>query len=150
MKVISYKVWGNPKSTWLDKAISIVSFGNYSHTELVFSDGKSFSISPRDVIVRFADININSGSWDIIDIQVDKKTEAAIRAECEQLKKKKYKYDYIGALSSPLRLCIQRKDRYFCSELISYILNKYRVKNLDKGCKYTPVRLQKTLRRLSH
>jgi len=144
MKLISYKVWGNPKARVWDYIISIFTLGEYSHSELVFSDGMSFSISNRLKTPKFKNIDINSGSWDIIDFEVAPNIEQKIKRLCLYKQKQKFTYDYKGAFFSPLRICKHYKNKYFCSELVVDVLRDY-IFDLQPGCKYTPSRLQKTI-----
>jgi len=141
MKLINYRVWGNNKSTIADYIVSIFTLGKYSHTEIVFSDNVSFSISPRENIARFKSINYHNGSWDILEFKTSIEQERLMRAEAEKLVNESTQYDYAGALFSPLKLCIQKEEKIFCSEVCAYLLNKYNVFDLENGCRYTPSRL---------
>lgn len=145
MKLIFYKAWNNPKATMLDKIVALFSLGKYSHTEIHFSNDEAFSISPRENTIRFKKIDVNPQRWDSIDINLSIKEELQVYKYCVRLAQRKYKYDYIGALSSPLRLCIQNKNKYFCSEICANILQEQNIFQLEKGCKYTPVRLSKEI-----
>lgn len=148
MKLISYKVWGNPKSTFLDYVVAIFSLGRYSHSEIAFENGECFSISPRENIGRLKVINYKNAEWDIINIPVSEEKEKEIY-ECAQLVALGcIKYDYLGALTSPLRLCIQKETRIFCSEVVADILMSKGVVNLNRGCSYTPSRLHKQIKQI--
>ena len=143
MKVAFYKVKGNPNARWDDKIIAFVSRGNYSHVELVFSDGISFSSSNRDGGTRFKYIDYNKDNWDIFDLNISPEDEGKMRLLALRLTDKEY--DLIGALTSPLKLCLQNKDKYFCSEvcltLIKEVVNKDIV-----PCKFTPVKMSKLIK----
>ena len=142
MKLASYKAF-NPDSTWLDKAIGIMSFGKYSHSELIFSSGHySFSISPRDGGARVKNINFNPDHWDIVDLKLTDKEEIRILGECSKMAY--YRYDYIGALFSISPFCIKKKNKGFCSQVITNLLSETNAYcHLGDGCGYSPTRLHK-------
>jgi len=143
MKLAFYKAFQN-NATALDIAIAIASGGKYSHVELVFSNEESFSISPRDKVGRFKDIVFHPDRWDFIELNIEAGVELVIREEANKLLG--LSYDYIGALTSVLPICIQENDKIFCSEAVANIL-RYSVKYsyLRDGCKYSPVNLHKEI-----
>ena len=137
MRLASYKAF-NPDSTWLDKAIGIFTFGKYSHSEMVFSDGQSFSVSSRDGGSRIKQINFNPEHWDFVELHISTEVESEIYEECATYS---LKYDYFGAI---FRLCIFRTDKAFCSEaIVDLIRTTISYSYLDIGCKYSPSRLHK-------
>ena len=150
MKVYAYKAFGHPKTTLLDNVIGVTSFSKYSHTELVFSDGVCFSASGRDHGARFKDINPHPDRWDIFDLDITEEEEEHIRFMAKLYVKKKIKYDYFGAVTSGLHLCLLNKT-YFCSEIVAVLLGF--IFEMDGfPCKYTPGKLvayvKKPLKRL--
>lgn len=147
MKLISYKVWGNPKSTWLDKIVSIFSLGKYSHSEIAFENGECFSISPRENIGRIKKINYTEKEWNILDLNVSAETEEDVYKCCQIVSKANIEYDFLGAFTSPLSLCIQRKEKIFCSEICADIFTLKGIFKLERGCRFTPSKLQKTIER---
>lgn len=145
MELAFYKAF-QPKATITDNIIALASFGKYSHVEIVFPD-ECFSVSARDKVGRFKKIDVNSGSWDILELHPD--------IPCEDLRENAskylgYKYDYLGALFSITPLCIQRDDKIFCSEVVTNLLNKYPVYNLGDGCKYSPSELYSQIQRINN
>ena len=56
MKLAFYKA---KHGTKIDKIVAAAIGSEYSHVELVFSDGICFSASPRDKGVRFKTINLD-------------------------------------------------------------------------------------------
>lgn len=148
MKLIFYKAWYNPRATFFDKVIAFFSLGSVSHSEICFSNGECFSISPRENSIRFKKIPLNPQRWDIVELNISLRDEMKVYKYCKKIEQKKVKYDYIGALTSPLRLCIQNEDKYFCSEVCANVLSETEIFDLEKGCRYTPSRLQKTIRKL--
>lgn len=127
----------------LDKVIGIFSY--YSHVEVQFSDGMSFSSSPRDGGCRFKQIEYNPEHWDIVEVEIHPQKEIMIRNHC--ISKAGYKYDYIGALTSILPFCIQKNKKYFCSEIVANILNEHGVLHIGDGCRYSPSELYNKIKR---
>ncbi|MCK5537521.1 MAG: hypothetical protein KAI79_11890 [Bacteroidales bacterium] len=144
MKIAFYKAF-QERATKVDVAIALASFGNYSHVELIFSNGESFSVSGRDGGARFKEISYNPEVWDIKEIDITDYNESRIREEANLLVGTEY--DYIGALSSVFPFCLQRyNDKLFCSETVVNLINKYYgYKNLKDGCKYSPSKLFKCI-----
>lgn len=95
----------------LDKTISWVTSSQYSHCELIFTDGICASASPRDGGVRFKYINMGD-RWDVFTLPDIFNEQIArdwfIRHEDQ-------KYDFIGALGSAFRLDLTSSTKKFCS-----------------------------------
>jgi hypothetical protein len=132
------------KRLWLDWVIAVASFGKYSHVELV--DGEDwFSISPRTGRASVRRIKPKAGRWEFLELSLDhfdKKTVNELFSVYEG-----YKYDYVGALFSITRFCIQKPNKIFCSEVCTNILNKtYKYRALGDGCKYSPSKLYKKVK----
>ncbi|MDD5406022.1 MAG: hypothetical protein PHE73_03650 [Sulfurovaceae bacterium] len=143
MKLAFYKAFQN-QATWLDIFIALVTFGRYSHVEIVFSDGMSFSISPREKVCRFKRIDFNPDNWDFIELVVTKKEEDYIRAM--EYKYLHCTYDYIGAMTSATPICLQVSSEMFCSELATELIrNSLSYRRLRDGCRYSPNALYKIL-----
>lgn len=104
----------------LDKWISFLTNGPYSHVELIF-DSISFSASARDNGVRYKDINYIPERWTIIELP---DTKINIVWCDSQLGKK---YDYIGALCSWPGIGFNYRDRWFCSEICATVLKKHKL-----------------------
>lgn len=143
MKLLSYKAF-TKNSTFFDKVIGVFTFGAHSHSELQFSDGTCFSISARDKVGRFKKININPHNWDNVEIDISEDKEKEIRKQCDEYLG--IKYDYVGALFSVTAMCIQNKDKIFCSEVCSIILLNNGILS-KKSCGYNPSKLHKTLKK---
>ena len=135
MRLAFYKAFQS-KGTMLDKTIAVASLGRFSHVEMVFPDGKCFSISPRENVVRFKNIELDPKQWELIDLKptldIDKIYEKINDFD-------KYKYDYFGAIFSITPLCLQLKNKVFCSELVTDVLRAQAPYYfLREGCKYSP------------
>lgn len=130
MKIAFYK---SNKGTLLDWLINFLT-GRYgfSHVELVFPTYTKgnltlcFSASPRDNLVRFKYINLNTDSWVVLDLpNIDEKQ--TYKKTLDFLGKK---YDYIGILFwflIPLKK--QANNKWWCSEITAKLIGikNYRI-----------------------
>ena len=104
--------------TKIDKIVAAAIGSEYSHVELVFSDGICFSASPRDKGVRFKTINLDNGKWDLY--KIDKQFY-------EEMLKKQVKrfegqpYDTLGAIGSGIGIPLYSTKKKFCSLIIACI-----------------------------
>lgn len=92
--------------------------GQYSHSELVFSDGMSASASYMDGGVRFKSIAYDSARWDFIDLPPDR--EAAAREWFEKYKGEGY--DVMGNVRFMFGWIADGGDKWFCSEAMAAAL----------------------------
>ena len=108
--------------TLADWAIILWTMGLYSHVELVFSNGTSFSSSGRDGGARFAEIGYSHKErWEFVKLDIDGEEEKEIWNECKRLIGKKY--DWLGIFFHQfLPLNTQDDDKWWCSEIVAYIL----------------------------
>lgn len=105
------------RGTFLDFLIDAwTGFGGFSHCELMFSDGMSFSSSPREGICRFKDIKYDD-KWIMIDLPyVGSLMESDIRFECSKEVGKRY--DYFGIFFNfVIPLNLDNKYKWWCSEI---------------------------------
>lgn len=102
----------------------------YSHVELVI-DGMAYSSSARDGGVRAKQLDLTTGRWDVIDIEmVDPLAESdALEWFIERLGEK---YDWAGVLRFVLPFVPQRSNQWFCSEAVATALG------LDKPWRTSP------------
>ena len=116
MKIIFYKA---KNGTLFDKFISLLSFSEYSHCELLFSDGLCMSASSRDGGVRIKKIEIDE-HWDVYDLPEGYYDEKAIRywfaSNIDDT------YDWAGAVGSLVRLDLTTEDKKFCSYVCAICL----------------------------
>lgn len=108
MKVAFY--YAN-KGSWLDRWIGLLTWGQFSHCEIVFSDGTCFSSSPRDGGTRFKKINFQPDHWEFIELELSYQDEDTVLAFCEGEVGKPY--DWAGAI---FRLPFMN-GRWYCSEV---------------------------------
>lgn len=136
MKLAFYRgKYGN----YLDKLICIFTGSPYSHCELIFSDGQSFSSSPRDNGVRFKPIFYEPQKWVMIELPVEPADEAKVRAWCQARVGKKY--DYSGVLGFVLPFFKQDDDDYYCSEICLMALKLAFAELAKKRNKVSPGKL---------
>ncbi len=117
------------RGTWVDRAIRWVTRAPYSHVELILSPDRpvkgdntrpSFSASGRDGGVRMKPITFDLESWDFIPVPWadEGRIQTAIKHQTG------LRYDYLGlALSQVLNLRRGAANRWFCSEIIAWILD---------------------------
>ena len=92
--------------------------GQYSHVELVFSDGLSASSSHSDGGVRFKKIIFRPERWDVFELKGFKEEEVRKRFE-ERLN---HGYDYAGNFGFVYGPKKDNKEREFCSEIVMRVL----------------------------
>jgi hypothetical protein len=90
--------------------------GQYSHCELVFSDGMCGSASHIDGCVRLKRIQFDPELWDFIDIPGDEIDEAEARKWYEDHRGEIY--DYVGLLGFVIRPVTGRYGRWLCSSSV--------------------------------
>lgn len=145
MKVAFYK---QKNGNWLDFAINAMSgFGGYSHCEFVldnnlpdydYSNSKCFGISGRDKGVRYKNIDLTSGHWDIFNIIDSTLIDNHIEYQFKNYLNKKY--DYFGIIFYwifPIKW--QNNKKWWCSELVANLLG------ID-NCRISPNELSRSIK----
>ena len=119
MFVAFYKGEGN----FFDKLIRWKTRSQYSHCELVFSDGVFFSADPRDKGVRYKNIALDPTKWDFKEVHLDTFAENVVRRYCDS--KVGRKYDWLGIVfCHVLKLGVEDAGRFFCSEICGKALQQ--------------------------
>lgn len=142
-KIIFYKAWNG---TIIDKAISLWTFGRYSHVEVVeFGPGShhtSYSASSRDGGVRSKiGIDYNNGNWDVYDIDIK---DYKLKELFDYTNGKKY--DWIGIFFYHfLPFKLQANDKWYCSEWIAKLLVDSGYNEFYNDINLTPSGLHKKL-----
>jgi len=72
----------NPKSKFFDWVICWWTHSNFSHVEVEFPDGISFSSSPRDNGSRFKYIKYDPQHWITVEVSRTEEEIAAIKEFC--------------------------------------------------------------------
>lgn len=91
--------------------------GDYSHTELIFSDGVSGSSRHPDGGVFLKEVEYDREEWYFIQIDGD---ELAARAWFE--KHEGEDFDFLGLLGFVWTRGLNRRRRWFCSEAVAAAL----------------------------
>lgn len=117
MKVAFYKYEHGNYEDWL---IAKATSSKFSHVELIFDDGYSFSSSPRDNGVRFKKINYVPEKWEIIDLKVSDLRKINIERKAKSIVRKKYEYDRVAIYCGWAG--IRSYGKFICSDVISYLL----------------------------
>ena len=88
----------DPKKSWLSKLVNIFTRSHASHVELVFSDDVATIVTPSTIALAKRGFN---------------KTI------------KRFKYDYLGAISGLFGSARQNKDKWYCGEIVAELLKDY-------------------------
>lgn len=132
------------KGDWLDWLIGICTLSKYSHVELVFYDGMSFSSTAKDG-VRFAKIEFDD-KWDVLDYPVLPIYESVMRDFAEAQNGKKY--DWMGIVGFVIPIHEDRK-RWFCTEVIVAAFQRVGLfAKLTPPSRVIPIRLYKAARKV--
>ena len=122
----------HPKSPWLSRLTDWLSGGyGYSHVEMVFSDGMSFSSSAFDSVdlpdgrtlkngVRIKQIDYahHPDRWRLVPLPfVSPKDERAMREWAEKTWAEGHGYDFNGVSRFVLPWMREHPEKYFCSEV---------------------------------
>lgn len=128
--------------------ISIRTLGKYAHCEFILDDYVYYS-DPGGVRIKPF---VYKEHMDIYEIKLPFEKEKFLK-EFVKLKDKGYDYWAIF-LSQLLKLGIEHKDKYFCSELCVYLLNKlyddsltYNLKSI-KCSNFSPSKLYRYLKEM--
>lgn len=120
MKVAFWKGTDKGASGLIDRAIRFWTAGQYSHCELIFSDGMTGTASLGDkgvVFLRRSESYYDQKNWDFIDIVGD---EAYARTWFDR--NHGAPYDLLGDLGFIWRPIRGIDNAYFCSEAIATAL----------------------------
>ena len=139
LKVAFYK----GKGDIIDKLVRFWTNSKYSHTELVIQNDNmnSYWITSHNECngVRVIENRlINKDDWDFI--LIDNVTNENIQ-KINQLLKPELgkKYDYLGIfLSQVIPIEIDNPDKWFCSEIVSYLLKNSGIKDIKVVLNYHP------------
>jgi hypothetical protein len=119
MKIASYKSIRPGLSGIFSRLVRWWTNSPYSHTELIFSDGKSASSSFIDGGVRFKEISYDNNHWDFIELPRSF-DETAARLWFIQNGNKKY--DVLGLAGFVWKRGTQNKNKFYCNEAIGEAL----------------------------
>lgn len=92
--------------------------GEYSHCEILFSDGICASSSYMDGGVRFKKIDLDITKWDFVRVP----DELEVYARIWFITRQKDKYDLLGNLHFIIGAVPDDKNKWFCSEAVAAAL----------------------------
>lgn len=110
MKLAFYQARG----TWVDRVIRWRTNGPYSHVELVFSDGVSFSAKPREGVRFTSLIQWIAGDWFFVEIPAAY-NEPLVRRWAERQLGKRYGYWELARFLFPFLPVLAGEK--FCSQV---------------------------------
>jgi len=130
----------------LDKAIKSWTKSPYFHCEIIINDDW-ISSSPEAGSVYRNKLKELKSNYDYITIEVDGRKNKKVQKFIDsQLGKK---YDYFGIFFSQIiDVELDNKNKWFCSEIVAYILKMYGVNLEEKSNQYSPGKLYKRIYRL--
>jgi hypothetical protein len=100
------------------RGVRYIEKGDFSHCELVFSDGVSASASFTDGGVRFKDISYTSADWVFVDVKwADEKKAREYFVTHQNME-----YDLKGNLHFLFGVFGDSRDKKFCSEAVAEAL----------------------------
>ncbi len=101
------------------RAVRLIEHGEFSHCELIFSDGRAASASFIDDGVRFKQIEFDPARWDFVDLPWASESLAEIwfRNHMGQ------PYDLPGNLHFMFGPVRDSKNKWFCSEAVAAALD---------------------------
>ena len=155
MRLAFNKIYGNPDIDPLSFFVGLITFGGYSHVEILFELDKTkdtmFSINYASNKPRFTKLKKDElvhKRWDFVEIDITPAKELEIYKECLRLHNRDdIEYDTLGAILSvfsPPRDLFANK--FFCSELCALLLTHGGIKLKNDPQQYTPVDLAKELK----
>lgn len=136
MKLASYKATRTGLPGVFNRAVRWWLHGPYSHTELVFSDGASFSCSKMDGGPRFKQMVFDPEHWDFVPVPARYNEDAArnqARAICADHGPQRVRYSLLllaAFVLPPLYRWVSDRDEV-CSTAIGRVLGRADAKRLD-------------------
>ena len=106
----------------------------YSHAELCLN-GVCYSSSVRDGGVRSKLIDLNSGKWDLIEINLSEQDKQKALDRFFSIDGKSY--DFLGAIGVVLPFVNDSRDKYFCFEVVAKMLG------IQNESHATPIELER-------
>lgn len=118
----------------------------YSHCELLFSDGMMFSSHVADKGTRYVKNQyFNYLYWDVLEIPITDKQEKVMRDFCDS--ELYCRYDWWGIWFSQI-IRMQREDpeKWFCSEICTTAWQRIGFLGDSRPCTFSPGKLYKRMR----
>lgn len=116
----------DPKKSWLSKLVNIFTRSHASHVELVFSDGVATIVTPSTIALAKRASGYDKYHWVLVPLpHIYEAQEYIIRYNANLLYAKRFKYDYLGAISGLFGSARQNKDKWYCGEIVAELLKDY-------------------------
>jgi len=106
------------------RLIRLWTFGKYSHSEMVFSNGRTFSSDEADDGARWKDWVMSPDDWDFLEVPCTAEQEKRLIEFCNEENGTKYDMRGIGFSFLPIPIGLQSEDRWFCSEICVAMLQQ--------------------------
>jgi hypothetical protein len=124
MKLAFYKGGGPWARDFIGGLIKWWTHGQFSHVELVFNDGLSYSARAEDDRVSFKAIDYtrHPERWTMVSLEACRDIdESFIRKHAERHKGEKY--DFVGICTDQVfHTHFHKEDAWWCSEICAHIL----------------------------
>jgi hypothetical protein len=136
VKLASYKATRPGLPGLFNRVVRWWLHGEYSHCELVFSDGASFSCSKLDGGPRFKYIKFDPAHWDFVPVPARYNEDAArnqARAIVADQSSERVRYSMLllaAFVLPPLYRWVRDRDEV-CSTIIGWVLGRADSKRLD-------------------
>lgn len=135
--------------TYPARAIHFYTNEPYAHASIAFDEDldEMYSFARRGIWnpfnAGFIEEDINDGIFgkyrsttcNIYQLKITEKQYIKLREEIEIFKQNKddYSYNFLGLLAAALNIPIKTKQRYFCSQFVSYVLEQSGIKIFNKN-----------------
>ncbi|MDF2543162.1 MAG: hypothetical protein K0S47_2880 [Herbinix sp.] len=140
--------------TYPARMIHLYTSEPYAHASIAFDEDleEMYSFARRGIRnpfnAGFVEEDINNGIFgkytsttcNVYQLKITEKQYIRLREEISIFKNNKddYSYNFLGLLGAALNIPIQKKQRYFCSQFVAYILERSDIKIFNKS--YTMVK----------
>jgi len=104
-------------SSFYSKLIRIWTFGKYSHSEILFPDGRSFSSDEADGGTRWRNQAMSTDEWDFLDVPCTIDHVQRVAEFCDDENGCEYDMTGISFSFLPVPIGWQSSTRWFCSEI---------------------------------
>lgn len=116
-------------TTIMSRLIRWFTLSEYDHVEVIIED-KWISSSVFTDGVKIKDLHPLTDRWDYVEVDVDGRKKSKVMKFIKE--QENLKYDWCGVFCT---LFIKRRresqDRWFCSEIVTRILQEFGVKGID-------------------
>jgi hypothetical protein len=130
-----------------DVLIACFTFGPYSHSEFLFSNGECFSATPvGNAGVRLApaaSVLTDLSKWDFLELPINAEQESNLRTWCNG--EVGCPYDWNDVFRFILKFLPEDPNAWFCSEICLAGLQQVGMFKSRRPCNYSPNRFYRLL-----